>query len=290
MDPGIVSRVDKSRVAAYVSMNQRERQSLSPEGAKAISDRKPLISWPRPHFMPGGGDAFLFYVAFTEAPAEWTVSGSQYRTAGFPPGLEVMAYGPDNNPQVVDGFRNGPLRDRLAEQAPDLLDKVAQTRGCVIFRGHIADPETLDYHRDVIGLLQWLIDQGAGAILDMTAAEWWSPGDWRSRVFDPSEPLPHRHVTIYASPQDDGRIWLHTRGMLKYGRPDISFRRVPIAEQARAADIVNRFIELQALGGIVAEGQAIRIAGVPDGMAARHSGDIDDPDFNNRHIAFDWPD
>ena len=172
-----------------------------------------------------------------------------------------MAYGPDSHPQVVDGFRDGPLRDRLADQAPDLLPKVAQAKGCVVFRGQIGDPATLDYHRDLIGLLQWLLDQGAVAILDMTAAEWWSPGAWRSRVFDPAAPMPHRHVTIHVSPEDGGRLWLHTRGLLKYGRPDISIRNVPEAWHDRAAAIVNRFIEFQALGGIVPEGRRVRQVG-----------------------------
>ena len=77
--------------------------------------------------------------------------------------------------------------------------------------------------------------------------------------------------------------------MLKYGRPDISIRSVPHDAQGKAVEIVNRFIELQALGGIVPEGQAIRVDGVPDGMLASHGGDMDDPDFNNRHVAFVWP-
>lgn len=226
---------------------------------------------------------------FANAPADWTVSRSLYRTEGVPSGIDVMAYGPGSHPEVVDNFRSGPLWDRLTAQAPDLVEAVDAAKGCVIFRGQIADPATLDYHRHLIGLIQWLCDQGAAAVLDMTAAEWWSPEAWRARVFEPGKPVPQRHVIIYASPQDDGRMWLHTRGMLKYGRPDISFRNVPLAQQASAAEIVNRFIELQALGGIVPEGQAIRIDGVPDRMTARHGGDIDDPDFNNRHIAFTWP-
>lgn len=258
-------------------------------GDEAISTKTPPPSWPRPHFIPGGGNAFLFYVVFVEEPATWAVSGSAYRTTGIPPGLDVMAYGPGGNPQVIDGFREGPLGDRLADQAPDLVAPVTEARGCVVFRGQIADPETLDYHRDLIGLLQWLADQGAAAILDMTAAEWWSPEAWRVRVFEPARPLPHRHVTIYVSPEESGRFWLHTRGMLKYGRPDVSIRDVPNDRQESAAEIVNRFIEFQALGGVVAEGQAVSMDGVPQGMVARHGGDVEDPDFNNRHVAFDWP-
>ena len=114
---------------------------------KAISVKEPPLPWPRPHFAPGGGNAFVFYVAFVEAPTDWTVSGSQYRTQGFPPGIEVMAYGPSNHPQVVDGFRTGSLRDRLADQAPDLQPDVAAAKGCVVFRGTIPDPSTLDSHR-----------------------------------------------------------------------------------------------------------------------------------------------
>lgn len=246
-------------------------------------------TWARPRFAPGGGDAFLFYVVFVDAPTDWTVSGSRYRTRGFPDGIDVMAYGPDSHPQVIDGFRTGPLGERLREDRPDLARHVETAKGCVVFRGTVPDPHTLDHHRDIIGLVQWLFDQGAVAVLDVTAITWWSQAEWAGQIFDPAEARPERHVVILVSDEPEGTLWLHTRGMIKYGRPDLSIRSVPEAARTDAARLINRFIQFMAMGAIVEDGAQISVEGIPDGMTARHAGNVDDPDFNNRHIALSWP-
>ena len=41
------------------------------------------------------------------------------------------------------------------------------------------------------------------------------------------------------------------------------------------------------MGAMVEDGAQISVEGIPDGMTARHAGNIDDPDFNNRIDALD---
>jgi hypothetical protein len=77
--------------------------------------------------------------------------------------------------------------------------------------------------------------------------------------------------------------------MRKFGRPDVSIRGVPSDRREAAIDLCNRMIELQALGGSIEEGEAIRMASLPDGMTCHHQGTLDDPDFNNVHVAVRWP-
>jgi len=43
------------------------------------------------------------------------------------------------------------------------------------------------------------------------------------------------------------------------------------------------------MGGIIAEGQEIRIAGLPPGMTCHLRGTVDDPDFDNVHIEIEAP-
>ena len=81
----------------------------------------------------------------------------------------------------------------------------------------------------------------------------------------------------------------HTRGMRKFGRPDLSVRGVNPAYQELAIELCNRFIELQAFGHVIPEGQKVRLKGLPDGMTCRHSGSFEDPDFNNTHVEIEWP-
>ena len=41
-------------------------------------------------------------------------------------------------------------------------------------------------------------------------------------------------------------------------------------------DLFERFIEFQQFGGVIAEGQEIRMKTLPKGMTCRHAGDVDD--------------
>jgi hypothetical protein len=54
-------------------------------------------------------------------------------------------------------------------------------------------------------------------------------------------------------------------------------------------DAINRFIELQAMGGVIPEGKEVTVAALPEGMRCRHRGHLDDPDFNNVHVEIEWP-
>jgi hypothetical protein len=72
--------------------------------------------------------------------------------------------------------------------------------------------------------------------------------------------------------------------MLKFGRPDLSIRQVSQDWRDGAIDLCNRFIEFQALGGVIDEAQEIRMRSVPTGLHGFHSGHLDDPDFNNTHV------
>ena len=48
-----------------------------------------------------------------------------------------------------------------------------------------------------------------------------SSEEWTNNIFM-KEFTPYDHVTIFSSTMKDGAIWLHIRGMRKFGRPDIS--------------------------------------------------------------------
>ena len=136
-------------------------------------------------------------------------------------------------------------------------------------------------------MIQWLFDNGIQGVFDPHAFLWWTPERW-SEVFNKSEPAPHSHVMIFTSQEND-RIWLHTRGMRKFGRPDISIRNCPAENVTDAGKLINRFIEIQALGAVIPEGKEIDVEGLPSGMECRHKGHLDDPDFNNVHFEIIWP-
>jgi hypothetical protein len=72
--------------------------------------------------------------------------------------------------------------------------------------------------------------------------------------------------------------------MIQFGRPDLSVHDVPKQLESAVIELCNRFIEMQAFGAVIPEGQEVRMKSLPGGWTCRHLGDADDPDFNNRHV------
>jgi hypothetical protein len=245
-----------------------------------------LPTWPRRHFQQGGGDAQLFYKihgTFTALPA---ISRTKYRCDGVPAGCDLQIHSRVSAPDVLNfGLEEGWIGREFRDQQPALATEVARTEHCLVLRGLVADPETLDYLRDTVGLVMALLESGGIAVFDPQIFRWWSVDEWRTRAFDPMGAVPRHHVVILVSDEPDqhGR-WYHTRGMRKFGRPDISVRHVPPAQEAAVEDLCNRFIEMQAFGAVIQEGQPIKVSGLPSGWRCRHRGDLEDPDFNNVHV------
>ena len=200
-----------------------------------------LPDWPRPYFVPGGDDAFLLYLIFGDLPEEPAVSRSKYRFGGLPGGIEITRHDSGSGPEQ-DRFRRGPEWERLQRERPEVAAAIRPDTQVTTVRGAIADPATLNFFRDVVGLIQCLLDCGGVAVYDSLALKWWAPEEWREGAFESTTGAPQRHVTILSSPLEDGE-WLHTRGMRKYGRPDLSVRRVAPELRSGVVELLRRFID-----------------------------------------------
>lgn len=248
-------------------------------------------SWERQYHAECDGEAFLFYVAFGEVAHDRPLDSRKYRCGGIPAGFQLIAYDKGRHGEYIAGFLQGYLWERLIAEDPGLARNIEQSPGCLVLWGSQQNPKTLDYLRDCVGLLTFFLDNGACAIYDPQMFHWWSPERWRERIFDPAGPVPRHHVVILYSDEEESPelLWMHTRGMRKFGRPDISVRRVGAAYRDAVIDLCERIIEYQAFGAVIRDGDSVRIASLPPGGVAHNGGDLDDPDFNNVHVEIVWP-
>ncbi|VVE59169.1 hypothetical protein PAN31117_05283 [Pandoraea anapnoica] len=259
------------------------------DGATRTSMMPPLPDWKRDFHQASDAKAHLLYVVFGTNVENLALSRSKYRCQGIPDGVELFSYGRDQHPEVLDSFCDGTAWDKLTAEDPVLAGQIAAQMECVVLRGIFADETTLNYFRDVVGLLTCLIDNGGTAIYDPLSVTWWSPSEWKAKIFEPALPSPHEHVVILVSEERDGFQWFHTRGLLKYGRPDLSLHSVPARYRAAAVELFNRLITFQAHGGLIPEKQEIDMQTLPEGMVCVHQGDENDPNFNNVHVEITWP-
>ena len=248
-----------------------------------------LGTWERQYYVAGGGDPMLFYVVYGEIDSSAPLSRGSYRSNGVPDGIDVMSYGPNMHPEVPGSFRDGYLWDEFAATDPELAATVGRCEHCMILRGTPTESTTLDYLRDTVGLITFLIDHGGCAVYDPFMFRWWPPAEWKQQIFEPAAAVPRHHTVILFSEETDPSLkWFHTRGMRKFGRPDISVHNVSSELEDGVIDLCNRLIEHQAFGHVVRDGQQVKMASLPSGGVIRHRGDLDDPDFNNVHLDVSW--
>lgn len=250
-----------------------------------------LADWPRRFYAGPGGQPFLFQVVFGIFAPMRNLSRQEYRSNGVFPGLQLSHYEQSKHPDVLDGFRQGYLWDELKRLKPGFAEVVQAAGECLILRGQLEDQSNLNYLRDTVGLLTFLLDEGGIAIYDPWIFRWWEPREWKDRIFQPGGAVPRHHVVILTSeePEVPSLTWFHSRGMRKFGRPDLSAHHVPPQYCDSVIDLFERFVEFQAFGGTIEEGQEIRVKRLPKGMVCSHAGGLDDPDFNNVHIEITPP-
>ncbi|HUA80907.1 MAG TPA: hypothetical protein VL997_11080 [Dyella sp.] len=246
-------------------------------------------TWQRPHWQPSDEEVILqFYVFGNFKPTR--VPSEPYGSDGLPEDVQLSSH----HHHVLRDWEGyplkGPLGDLFKSDAPEAYEQAMAAPQVLVLHGRFKDQGDTGYLRDTFGVLAGLLDIGGVAILDPQILTLFSADEWRRRyLIKDGAPLRH-HVLILRDEEDaSGRQWIHTRGMRKFGRPDISLHDVPAGDTDRAGALCQKLIELQALGARFVDGQALEVDGMFGGLTAELGGGYDDPQLNNTYVSFYWP-
>lgn len=249
----------------------------------------PEPDWTRPHWSRDEARAMLLYFVFGHFSEQLELNLSAHGSAGLPQGVEMRRI-----PKAVlahwDGHPlRGALGDILRDGDPAAFEVARKAPGCLMLRGELADPDSLAYLRDTLGVVAALLAAGGVAIVDPQVLEIFSAADWRARYTGAECSAPRNHVAILCQDDDTGHAWIKTRGMRKFARPDVSVRQVPQDEVQRAGALAARLVDLQARGTRFGDGSKVDAEGLPDRLRVTRGGSLDDPAFNNTHLEIVWP-
>ncbi len=251
-----------------------------------------LPTWDRPHHEPGNEEAWLLYVVFGDFPSPLPpFDRERYLSAGPGEGFDVRSFARERHGDWMDIWTEGPIGERLAQKDPALLARARAAPACIALEVGREDPSDLDYLRDAVGIVTWLLDEGGTVALDPQTLGWYLSDRWKREIFEPEGPAPHGHVTIVVSAESGStaRHWVHTRGLRKFARPDVGVRGVPLYSVPSVIAVCNDLIARLALGGRIAEGEEIPIDPLERPLICCHGGSLDDPDYNNVHVEMAWP-
>ena len=179
----------------------------------------------RKYYEDIGYKPFLFYVVFGVSANELEISREKHKVDEIPEGLDVIALSRPEHSDYLDGLLGGDIGKVLKNANSDLYETCVKTEKVVILKGEIQKDSTFDYMRNVIGIIQAFIDKGAAGVLDLMTFTLYSTSEWNKRFFAQDEVNAQNHVLIMFSKEENG-YWIHTRGMLEFGRPDYGISNV----------------------------------------------------------------
>ncbi|GAB3779689.1 hypothetical protein [Dyella agri] len=256
-----------------------------------MTEAQQTPEWLRPYWQPGADeDALLQFYVFGKFERELVIPAMRYGSPGLPEGVSLQRF-QNLELRKWEGYPlAGTLGEILRDEVPETFEQARIAPDVLVIRGQLPDGASLDYLRDTLGVLAALLDIGGRAILDPQILSLFDVEAWRERYLVKDGAPPRNHVLILRSDEaDGGRSHVHTRGMRKFGRPDLSFRQVPPQELDRVGALCEKLVEMQALGVRFVAGQALEVEGMEQVLIAQPGGRFDDPEFNNRHVAFRWP-
>jgi hypothetical protein len=246
-------------------------------------------AWQRPHWQPSDEEILVQFYVFGEfQPIR--VPSAQYGSDGLPEEVELTSHY-HSALRDWEGYPlKGPLGELFKSDAPEAFEKAKAAPQVLVLRGRFKDSADTGYLRDTFGVLAGLLDIGGVAILDPQILSLFTADEWRRRyLIKDGAPLRNHVLILRDEEEDSDRVWIHTRGLRKFGRPDISLHDVPAEQIDQAGALCQRLVELQALGAHFKEGQSLEVDGVFGGLTAELGGGYDDPEFNNTYVAFYWP-
>ncbi|HEX7341956.1 MAG TPA: hypothetical protein VF269_06745 [Rhodanobacteraceae bacterium] len=244
--------------------------------------------WARPYWHASGEDAQLLWFVF----GHFAGSSADIATAlHLPAGIELTRHAHASLKHWAGYPLAGSLGDVFADEAPQTLAAARKTPDVLRIGGSVRDPSDLDYLRDTLLAVTRLLDAGGAAVVDPQISGLFDRTSWRHRFLGGAAPSLRQHVLVLcdADPDDPARHWVHTRGMRKFARPDISLTGVPADATNHAGALCMQLVDMLALGGHFDDGQVLPVDGLPGPLIARPGGHMDDPRFYNTHVELRWP-
>lgn len=248
-----------------------------------------IPAWQRPHWQPSDEEILLQFYVFGTFEAV-RVPSQDYGSPGLPPGITAV----NHHHKDLRAWEGYPLKGSIGRMfkadAPAAWQRAVDAPQVMVVRGTLKDSQATGYLRDTLGVLAGLLDIGGVAILDPQILSLLDAKAWRERyLVRDGAPIRNHLLILRDDEAEGGHSWIHTRGMRKFGRPDISIRQVPEASLNRAGVLCEKMAELQALGAHFADGQTLDVEGIPAGVTVKLGGGLEDPDFNNTYAQFNWP-
>jgi len=101
-----------------------------------------------------------------------------------------------------------------------------------------------------------IAELGNGVVVDIDACRHYYPHDWKvsSRL---AEMDVREHVSLHVEPTQTGSLWLHTHGLIKFGRPELEMLDMPENVRLQASALMLTAAQCVLDGAVIKPGDRI---------------------------------
>ncbi len=214
-----------------------------------------LESWPRKMYQPTSEKIFFRYRIYGEFPPLPAFSSTEYRSAGLFKGVKLFRYDQHNESQLAE-TRSGEIWDAASGRYAAMDALILTAPECLELKADFSDQSSLDYLRDTVGLIMFLLENGGCAVYDFLANRWMDAAIWRREIFSP--PFSPRFYLTMHEEVENGKTNITTSGMVIFARQEIKIIGIIREEIGNARDIIFKLADALAAGAILQDGQEIR--------------------------------
>ena len=279
-------RVQEDHVRRKPYRNPAARAAVAAQGRIAMNNE--AAPWTRPYFWRSDGKAMLLYFVFGEFSPELQLDVGRHGSRGLPDGVALHRF----DKAMLAHWEGHPLRGALGEilreDDPEAFKAARSASACLMLRGELDDPSTLDYLRDSIGMIGALLDAGGAVVVDPQMLALFSA----ACVARALRGRRRRAARARAGPGQRRRRWqglgAHARHAQVRAAGHQPARRAAAGHRTRrrAGGTTDRDA---GAGHASRRGTALEVDGVPPGMTARLGGSLEDPG-STIYMEFTWPD
>jgi hypothetical protein len=236
--------------------------------------------WPRPYFEAGTQPTKIFFVCFGKAPLG-DVETSRARF-GLPSvdllsKVDLREHQRAQNRAWFEGWWAGSFGSIAQRDLGDDLPLLTTSDVCFTLGLELPDVGDLSPVQTIWGLTRWLCARGCSVVLDVHAFQFRTRQDIDALAFDAGDVERDVKLVLETEPTRDGLHLFHTRGLCKFGRPELLcfLRPDDIGLMGRVANQIARALMEGALASRirlkVAEGVEITATPAADEGSLLHS-------------------
>jgi hypothetical protein len=219
--------------------------------------------WSRPFFEPQGGVSSVAFFVFAERPLDLGLPVRRARH-GLPAEfdfatLDIRQHLRSEAPDWFDGFFTREMRAFAESDLGEATARFDEMKAAYSVRSSIEEPLDLGYLQGCWGAAAWLCECGGALLHDAAPIRWHRAEDVLG--LDPLREFElEREVTVVFETDFTpgfGNV-THTRGLAKFGRPDVVLFGAEPEDAPKTGVLLNGLARRAALGAALRANQTVR--------------------------------